>query len=159
MWREVVRSYRKEEMKKLVVIMLGFVMMGCINKTDLVVEDLEKSDNSSLEVLVEKIELPEPKGWTESNIGFWKAMFWYRMAQDMQIRMVYTPEQVYNIASCVVDTYRQMYEYDVFQKEIGNRKTPLPPNLTAEAMAFGTECTRIEQFKIKQKQLNPKESV
>ena len=134
-------------------------MMGCINKTDLVVEDLEKSDNSSLEVLVEKIELPEPKGWTESNIGFWKAMFWYRMAQDMQIRMVYTPEQVYNIASCVVDTYRQMYEYDVFQKEIGNRKTPLPPNLTAEAMAFGTECTRIEQFKIKQKQLNPKESV
>lgn len=139
--------------------MLGFVMMGCINKTDLVVEDLEKSDNSSLEVLVEKIELPEPKGWTESNIGFWKAMFWYRMAQDMQIRMVYTPEQVYNIASCVVDTYRQMYEYDVFQKEIGNRKTPLPPNLTAEAMAFGTECTRIEQFKIKQKQLNPKESV
>ena len=159
MWREVVRSYRKEEMKKLVIIMLGFVMMGCINKTDLVVEDLEKSDNSSLEVLVEKIELPEPKGWTESNIGFWKAMFWYRMAQDMQIRMVYTPEQVYNIASCVVDTYRQMYEYDVFQKEIGNRKTPLPPNLTAEAMAFGTECTRIEQFKIKQKQLNPKESV
>lgn len=139
--------------------MLSFVMMGCINKTDLVVEDLEKSDNSSLEVLVEKIELPEPKGWTESNIGFWKAMFWYRMAQDMQIRMVYTPEQVYNIASCVVDTYRQMYEYDVFQKEIGNRKTPLPPNLTAEAMAFGTECTRIEQFKIKQKQLNPKESV
>lgn len=139
--------------------MLGFVMMGCINKTDLVVEDLEKSDNSSLEVLVEKIELPEPKGWTESNIGFWKAMFWYRMAQDMQIRMVYSPEQVYNIASCVVDTYRQMYEYDVFQKEIGNRKTPLPPNLTAEAMAFGTECTRIEQFKIKQKQLNPKESV
>ena len=139
--------------------MLGFVMMGCINKTDLVVEDLEKSDNSSLEVLVEKIELPEPKGWTESNIGFWKAMFWYRMAQDMQIRMVYTPEQVYNIASCVVDTYRQMYEYDVFQKEIGNRKTPLPPNLTAEAMAFGTECTKIEQFKIKQKQLNPKESV
>lgn len=139
--------------------MLGFVMMGCVNKTDLVVEDLEKSDNSSLEVLVEKIELPEPKGWTESNIGFWKAMFWYRMAQDMQIRMVYTPEQVYNIASCVVDTYRQMYEYDVFQKEIGNRKTPLPPNLTAEAMAFGTECTRIEQFKIKQKQLNPKESV
>ena len=139
--------------------MLGFVMMGCVNKTDLVVEDLEKSDNSSLEVLVEKIELPEPKGWTESNIGFWKAMFWYRMAQDMQIRMVYTPEQVYNIASCVVDTYRQMYEYDVFQKEIGNRKTPLPPNLTAEAMAFGTEWTRIEQFKIKQKQLNPKESV
>lgn len=139
--------------------MLGFVMMGCVNKTDLVVEDLEKSDNSSLEVLVEKIELPEPKGWTESNIGFWKAMFWYRMAQDMQIRMVYTPEQVYNIASCVVDTYRQMYEYDVFQKEIGNRKTPLPPNLTAEAMAFGTECTRIEQFKIKQKQINPKESV
>ena len=139
--------------------MLGFVMMGCINKTDLVVEDLEKSDNSSLEVLVEKIELPEPKGWTESNTGFWKAMFWYRMAQDMQIRMVYTPEQVYNIASCVVDTYRQMYEYDVFQKEIGNRKTPLPPNLTAEAMAFGTECTRIEQFKIKQKQINPKESV
>ncbi len=139
--------------------MLGFVMMGCVNKTDLVVEDLEKSDNSSLEVLVEKIELPEPKGWTESNIGFWKAMFWYRMAQDMQIRMVYTPEQVYNIASCVVDTYRQMYEYDVFQKEIGNRKTPLPPNLTAEAMAFGTECTKIEQFKIKQKQLNPKESV
>ena len=139
--------------------MLGFVMMGCVNKTDLVVEDLEKSDNSSLEVLVEKIGLPEPKGWTESNIGFWKAMFWYRMAQDMQIRMVYTPEQVYNIASCVVDTYRQMYEYDVFQKEIGNRKTPLPPNLTAEAMAFGTECTRIEQFKIKQKQLNPKESV
>jgi len=63
-WREVVRSYRKEEMKKLVVIMLGFVMMGCVNKTDLVVEDLEKSDNSSLEVLVEKIELPEPKGWT-----------------------------------------------------------------------------------------------
>ena len=110
--------------------MLGFVMMGCVNKTDLVVEDLEKSDNSSLEVLVEKIELPEPKGWTESNTGFWKAMFWYRMAQDMQIRMVYTPEQVYNIASCVVDTYRQMYEYDVFQKEIGNRKTPLPPNLT-----------------------------
>jgi|TARA_B100000123_G_scaffold259376_1_gene224861 hypothetical protein len=146
-------------MKKLVVIMLGFVMMGCVNKTDLVVEDLEKSDNSSLEVLVEKIELPEPKGWTESNTGFWKAMFWYRMAQDMQIRMVYTPEQVYNIASCVVDTYRQMYEYDVFQKEIGNRKTPLPPNLTAEAMAFGTECTKIEQFKIKQKQLNPKESV
>lgn len=146
-------------MKKLVVIMLGFVMMGCANKTDLVVEDLEKSDNSSLEVLVEKIELPEPKGWTESNTGFWKAMFWYRMAQDMQIRMVYTPEQVYNIASCVVDTYRQMYEYDVFQKEIGNRKTPLPPNLTAEAMAFGTECTRIEQFKIKQKQFNPKESV
>jgi len=139
--------------------MLGFVMMGCANKTDLVVEDLEKSDNSSLEVLVEKIELPEPKGWTESNTGFWKAMFWYRMAQDMQIRMVYTPEQVYNIASCVVDTYRQMYEYDVFQKEIGNRKTPLPPNLTAEAMAFGTECTRIEQFKIKQKQFNPKESV
>ena len=139
--------------------MLGFVMMGCVNKTDLVVKDLEKSDNSSLEVLVEKIELPEPKGWTESNIGFWKAMFWYRMAQDMQIRMVYTPEQVYNIASCVVDTYRQMYEYDVFQKEIGNRKTPLPPNLTAEAMAFGTECTKIEQFKIKQKQLNPKESV
>ena len=139
--------------------MLGFVMMGCVNKTDLVVEDLEKSDNSSLEVLVEKIELPEPKGWTESNIGFWKAMFWYRMAQDMQIRMVYTPEQVYNIASCVVDTYRQIYEYDVFQKEIGNRKTPLPPNLTAEAMAFGTECTKIEQFKIKQKQLNPKESV
>lgn len=139
--------------------MLGFVMMGCVNKTDLVVEDLEKSDNSSLEVLVEKIELPEPKGWTESNIGFWKAMFWYRMAQDMQIRMVYSPEQVYNIASCVVDTYRQMYEYDVFQKEIGNRKTPLPPNLTAEAMAFGTECTKIEQFKIKQKQLNPKESV
>ena len=139
--------------------MLGFVMMGCVNKTDLVVEDLEKSDNSSLEVLVEKIELPEPKGWTESNTGFWKAMFWYRMAQDMQIRMVYTPEQVYNIASCVVDTYRQMYEYDVFQKEIGNRKTPLPPNLTAEAMEFGTECTRIEQFKIKQKQLNPKESV
>lgn len=139
--------------------MLGFVMMGCINKTDLVVEDLEKSDNSSLEVLVEKIELPEPKGWTESNIGFWKAMFWYRMAQDMQIRMVYSPEQVYNIASCVVDTYTQTYEYDVFQKEIGNRKTPLPPNLTAEAMAFGTECTRIEQFKIKQKQLNPKESV
>ena len=44
--------------------MLGFVMMGCVNKTDLVVEDLEKSDNSSLEVLVEKIELPEPKGWT-----------------------------------------------------------------------------------------------
>jgi len=158
-WREVVRSYRKEEMKKLVVIMLSFVMMGCINKTDLVVEDLEKSDNSSLEVLVEKKELPEPKGWTESNIGFWKAMFWYRMAQDMQIRMVYTPEQVYNIASCVVDTYRQMYEYDVFQKEIGNRKTPLPPNLTAEAMSFGSECTRIEQFKIKQKQLNPKESV
>jgi len=77
----------------------------------------------------------------------------------MQIRMVYSPEQVYNIASCVVDTYRQMYEYDVFQKEIGNRKTPLPPNLTAEAMAFGTECTKIEQFKIKQKQLNPKESV
>lgn len=139
--------------------MLSFVMMGCVNKTDLIVEDLEKSDNSSLEVLVEKIELPEPKGWTESNTGFWKAMFWYRMAQDMQIRMVYTPEQVYNIASCVVDTYRQMYEYDVFQKEIGNRKTPLPPNLTAEAMAFGTECTRIEQFKIKQKQLNPKESV
>ena len=139
--------------------MLGFVMMGCVNKTDLVVEDLEKSDNSSLEVLVEKIELPEPKGWTESNIGFWKAMFWYRMAQDMQIRMVYTPEQVYNIASCVVDTYRQMYEYDVFQKEIGNRKTPLPPNLTAEAMAFGTECTKIEQFKIKQKQLNPEDSV
>ena len=139
--------------------MLGFVMMGCVNKTDLVVEDLEKSDNSSLEVLVEKIELSEPKGWTESNIGFWKALFWYRMAQDMQIRMVYTPEQVYNIASCVVDTYRQMYEYDVFQKEIGNRKTPLPPNLTAEAMAFGTECTKIEQFKIKQKQLNPKESV
>ena len=139
--------------------MLGFVMMGCVNKTDLVVEDLEKSDNSSLEVLVEKIELPEPKGWTDSNTGFWKAMFWYRMAQDMQIRMVYTPEQVYNIASCVVDTYRQMYEYDVFQKEIGNRKTPLPPNLTAEAMAFGTECTRIEQFKIKQKQINPKESV
>tara|TARA_B100000085_G_scaffold83142_1_gene74953 strand:+ start:1631 stop:2071 length:441 start_codon:yes stop_codon:yes gene_type:complete len=146
-------------MKKLVIIMLGFVMMGCVNKTDLVVEDLEKSDNSSLEVLVEKIELPEPKGWTESNTGFWKAMFWYRMAQDMQIRMIYTPEQVYNIASCVVDTYRQMYEYDVFQKEIGNRKTPLPPNLTAEAMAFGTECTKIEQFKIKQKQLNPKESV
>ena len=101
MWREVVRSYRKEEMKKLVVIMLGFVMMGCVNKTDLVVEDLEKSDNSSLEVLVEKIELPEPKGWTESNTGFWKAMFWYRMAQDMQIRMIFSPEQVYNIASCV----------------------------------------------------------
>ena len=46
-----------------------------VNKTDLVVEDLEKSDNSSLEVLVEKIELPEPKGWTESNIGFWKPCF------------------------------------------------------------------------------------
>ena len=87
-------------------------------------------------------------------------MFWYRMAQDMQIRMVYTPEQVYNIPSCVVDTYKQMYEYDVFQKEIGNRKTPLPPNLNSwKAKAFGSECSKIEQFKIKQKQLNPKESV
>tara|TARA_B100000287_G_scaffold236172_1_gene222399 strand:- start:134 stop:574 length:441 start_codon:yes stop_codon:yes gene_type:complete len=146
-------------MKKLVVIMLGFVMMGCVNKTDLVVEDLEKSDNSSLEVLVEKIELPEPKGWTESNTGFWKAMFWYRMAQDMQIRMVFSPEQVYNIASCVIETYKLSYEYDKFAKEIGNRKTPLPPHLTAEAMAFGSECSKIEQFKIKQKQLNPEDSV
>ena len=99
--------------------MLGFVMMGCVNKTDLVVEDLDKSDNSSLEVL----------------------------------------EQVYNIASCVIETYKLSYEYEKFAKEIGNRKTPLPPHLTAEAMAFGSECSQIEQFKIKQKQLNPKDSV
>jgi len=86
-------------------------------------------------------------------------MFWYRMAQDMQIRMVYSPEQVYNIASCVIETYKMSYEYDKFAKEIGNRKTPLPPNLMAEALAFGSECAKIEQFKIKQKQLNPKDSV
>ena len=76
----------------------------------------------------------------------------------MQIRMIFSPEQVYNILSCVVETYKQMYEYDVFQKEIGNRKTPLPPHLTLSRF-LGSECSKIEQFKIKQKQLNPKESV
>ena len=41
-------------------------------------------------------------------------MFWYRMAQDMQIRMVFSPEQVYNIASCVIETYKLSYEYEKF---------------------------------------------
>ena len=67
--------------------------------------------------------------------------------------MIFSPEQVYNILSCVVETYKLSYEYDVFQKEIGNRENSIT---TTFNWKFGSECSQIEQFKIKQKQLNPK---
>ena len=94
--------------------MLVPMMVSCTKELDLEVHELSDnvSDNKTLEVLIETATVPPSTiGWNDREIGFWKSMFWFRLAQDPRIRSRFEPKNVYGIASCIVETYKSKYEY------------------------------------------------
>ena len=146
--------------------MLVPMMVSCTKELDLEVHELSDnvSDNKTLEVLIETATVPPSTiGWNDREIGFWKSMFWFRLAQDPRIRSRFEPKNVYGIASCIVETYKSKYDLKKFEIEIGNRQTPSSPELIQEAVEISRECSRFEVMKILQEnqknEINPYDTI
>ena len=148
-------------MKNLVLIIM-FVcafLMSC-SQAEVEVQDLPKPDNSTLEELVEApIEKnPYKEGWTDKNRGFWAANYWAMLASNPQTRMRFLPQSVYEISTCIVDTWALQVSFNEFTNTIAKSNDPVH---ASQMYQITYQCTEFEVLRLNSKKevLDPKNSI
>ena len=144
-----------------VMFVCAIFLISC-TKAEVEVQDLPKPDNSTLTELVEApIEAnPYKEGWTDKNRGFWAANYWAMLASNPQTRMRFLPQSVYEISTCIVDTWAQQVSFDEFNDNVGKSTNPVTAN---QMYQITYQCTDFEILRLKSKAedivLDPKKSI
>ena len=123
--------------------------------------DIAKTSTcKSLEELVEApIEVnPYKEGWTDKNRGFWAANYWAMLASNPQTRMRFLPQSVYEISTCIVDTWAQQVTFNEFSNNVAKSNDPVVAN---QMYQITYQCTEFEILRINSKKevLDPKNSI
>ena len=110
-----------------------------------------------LEAPIEKN--PYKEGWTDKNRGFWAANYWAMLASNPQTRMRFLPQSVYEISTCIVDTWALQVSFNEFTNTIAKSNDPVH---ASQMYQITYQCTSFEVMRLNmevQKDMDPKDAI
>ena len=144
---------------RLITIALVMLLSAC---TTLEVVDLKpKTDNSTLEELVEAPIIVDEyrEGWTDEQRGFWSANYWAMLASNPNTRQRFLPFSVYKISSCIVDTWAKDMPLEDFVKNVAQSNDPM---VARQMYNITYECTTFEVMRMQTERkdtIEPKDAI
>ena len=122
-------------MKNLIIIIIfTIIFRGCT------INFGPTQPEKEIKTEVTKTKKETHKPWPHVKKEFWYAKYFLTMALNPQVQRLLTPEQVFDVVKCTVDTFEKDYEYERFVSEIG-ANLRLPPHLSKYIYDISFECS------------------
>ena len=135
---------------KLFIIGVSLVFFGCtpsLEQTTLP----KPSDNASVEEVT--LQVPETEPWPNDKVGFHKAMYFATFAMRPDLRMRFQPQNLYNVASCIIDVLKVAYTYEQFAEKFTGENAN-NPEVVQEMYGISYKCSAEETEVMRLKMLN-----
>ena len=135
---------------KIFIIGVSLAFSGCtpsLEQTTLP----KPSDNASIEEVT--LEVPETEPWPDNMVEFHKAMYFVTFAMKPELRMRFQPQNLYNVASCIIDVLKVAYTYEQFTEKFTGENAN-NPEVVQEIYGISYKCSAEETEVMRLKMLN-----
>ena len=101
-------------MFRLFLVMIPLmIFVGCTQKA----EEIKPKDNVA-------VTLPQKQfSWPEERKNFWISLYFSKMSWQPDVRQRMLPETLFEVCTCIVETFERRYELEHFEKVL-NSNTP-----------------------------------